>query len=177
MWRTPAHPGRLMLKARDHVSIITFHSIDVRLTFQHYLVGHLREHINQLSFMLIGEGKIVEGVNILWMERLIIYFYLIKLLIFVCFSRCFQPSCILFTSTQNMEISAMLWTNQMVLLYWACLLRYLSDIIFNLKCMLLKVGAEHPEFGKLCEVLQDIPRKGDVLALKEAIDPGNFLPR
>ena len=41
----------------------------------------------------------------------------------------------------------------------------------------MKVGAEHPEFGKLCEVLQDIPRKGDVMALKEAIDPGNFLPR
>jgi len=43
--------------------------------------------------------------------------------------------------------------------------------------MLIKVGTEHAEFGKLCEVLQDIPRKGDVMALKEAIDPGNFLPR
>ena len=43
--------------------------------------------------------------------------------------------------------------------------------------MLIKVGEEHPEFGKLCEVLQDIPRKGDVMALKEGLDPANFLPR
>jgi len=42
--------------------------------------------------------------------------------------------------------------------------------------ILLKVGNEHPEFGKLCEVLQDIPRKGDTLALKEPLDPAGFLP-
>ena len=41
----------------------------------------------------------------------------------------------------------------------------------------LQIGTEHPEFGKLCEVLQDIPRKGDVMALKEGLDPGNFLPK
>jgi carbonic anhydrase len=43
--------------------------------------------------------------------------------------------------------------------------------------MFIKVGAEHPEFGKLCEVLQDIPRKGDVINLKEPIDPAGFLPK
>ena len=42
--------------------------------------------------------------------------------------------------------------------------------------MFIKIGNEHPEFGKLCEILQDIPRKGDTLPLKEAINPANFLP-
>jgi hypothetical protein len=40
----------------------------------------------------------------------------------------------------------------------------------------VKVGAEHEEFGKLCEMLQDIPKKGDVLPLKEPLEPANFLP-
>lgn len=43
--------------------------------------------------------------------------------------------------------------------------------------VLIKVGTEHEEFGRLCEVLQDIPRKGDVLPLQEPINPENFLPR
>ena len=38
------------------------------------------------------------------------------------------------------------------------------ELIFKLD--IPKVGNEHPEFGKLCEVLQDIPKKGDTLALK-----------
>ena len=42
---------------------------------------------------------------------------LLSFLIFAWFSRCFQPSCILFTSTPNMAISAVLSTNRMVLPY------------------------------------------------------------
>ena len=45
-----------------------------------------------------------------------------------------------------------------------------------MKKNLSKVGSEHPEFGKLCEILQDIPRKGDTLPLRESINPANFLP-
>ncbi|XP_023342769.1 carbonic anhydrase [Eurytemora carolleeae] len=41
----------------------------------------------------------------------------------------------------------------------------------------IKVGDEHPEFGKLCEVLQDIPRKGDTLDLPEPINPADLLPK
>jgi len=43
--------------------------------------------------------------------------------------------------------------------------------------MFIKVGAEHPEFGKLCEVLQDIPNKGDTMKLKTPLNPENFLPK
>ena len=46
------------------------------------------------------------------------------------------------------------------------LLKVFFSSQINLLYCDLKVGNEHPEFGKLCEVLQDIPRKGDTLALK-----------
>ena len=51
----------------------------------------------------------------------------------------------------------------------------LYDVYYTDTCV--QVGEEHPEFGKLCEVLQDISRKGDVMELKEGLDPTNFLPR
>jgi len=43
--------------------------------------------------------------------------------------------------------------------------------------MLMKVGAEHKEFEKLCEGLKAIPKKGDVMKLTSGLDPSKFLPK
>jgi len=44
--------------------------------------------------------------------------------------------------------------------------------------MLIKVGgADHPEFGTLCDLLKQIPKKGDKVDICAPMDPANFLPR
>jgi len=43
--------------------------------------------------------------------------------------------------------------------------------------MLIKVGNEHQEFGNLCQLLKQIPNKGDKVEICNAMDPANFLPR
>jgi len=42
--------------------------------------------------------------------------------------------------------------------------------------MFIKIGAEHKEFEKLCQSLEDVQMKGDATAIQEPIDPAAFLP-